>query len=152
MVRTLPLDLWLADHTDRLVQTSPHSPTISTGFFNNIPGDTAIFDDNGDGTSGFKFNLISSNWVDFKQFTMHTTAKELMPQLITAEGEPINCQGYISGTWTSANAEDRWHGLMVYVVDAVFREPGSSTDHHFLFSSDGLQQSRKRPCKSTETS
>ncbi|KAF8222359.1 hypothetical protein L208DRAFT_606221 [Tricholoma matsutake] len=122
---------------------SESSSTCITGFFNGIPGDTAIIS-NYDNDTHTSFNFVSSNWVDYKQFTLHTTTEEMTPKLTTADGSTITCHGYISGTWTDFNAKSTWNGLMVFVVDAVFYFPESSTvDHHFLFCSDSLEPDRQ---------
>ena len=106
------------------------------GFLNDIPGDSAILYDDKEVDIGF--NLVSSNWVDYKSFTLHPMAEHLTPVLAATDGSPITCHGYISGTWTDLNAEHQWTGLMLFVVDAVFAEPGSSAHHHFLLSQTAL--------------
>ena len=125
-----------------------HTQTTShvTGFFNDIPGDTAVMicDD----AAAIEFNLVSSDWVDYKSFTLHTTAKALTPKLISADGSTIACHGYISGTWTDFDAERKWNGLVVFVVDAVFSESaGSNRLHHFLLSSSALQRASQYECE-----
>jgi hypothetical protein len=122
---------------------SKGSSAYITGFFNSIPGDTAIIS-NYDNNMHTSFNFVSSHWVDYKQFTLHTITEEMTPRLTAADGSIITCHGYISGTWTDFNAKSRWNGLMVFVVDAVFYFPESSTvDHHFLFHSDTLESDRQ---------
>jgi len=97
------------------------------------------------------FNLVSSDWVDYNSFrvALNTTAKALTPELKNADGSTIACRGYISGTWTSFNAERKWNGLTVFVVDAVFSESaGSNRIHHFLLSPALLQRASQNDCES----
>jgi hypothetical protein len=127
-----------------------HTQTTShvTGFFNDIPGDTAVMICEDAAAIELEFNLVSSDWVDYKSFTLHTTAKALTPKLISADGSTIACRGYISGTWTDFDAERKWNGLMVFVVDAVFSESaGSNRLHHFLLSSTALQRASQYECE-----
>ena len=113
-----------------------------TGFFNDIPGDTAVMVDD------IEYNLVSSDWVDYNLFTLHTTAEALTPKLKSANGSTIACHGYISGTWTDFDAEHLWSGLMVFVVDAVFSESaGSNRLHHFLLGSNLLRRASRDDCE-----
>lgn len=117
------------------------TPKSYVGFFNSIPGDTALLI--GDDAADIGFNLVSSNWVDYKTFTLHRTVKELAPMVTTVDGSPIPCHGYISGTWTDFSASHQWSGLVFFVVDAVFSEIGSSQVHHFLLSPTALHHARQ---------
>jgi len=112
-----------------------------TGFFNDIPGDAVMEGD-------IEFNLVSSDWVDYNSFTLHTTAEALTPKFKSANGSTIACRGYISGTWTAFDAEHMWSGLMVFVVDAMFSESaGSNRLHHFLLSPELLRRASQNDCE-----
>jgi hypothetical protein len=101
------------------------------------------------GAADIGFNLVSSDWVAYNSFTLHTTTKALTPELKNADGSTITCRGYISGTWRSFGAERQWNGLMVFVVDAVFSESaGSNRVHHFLLSPALLQRASQNHCES----
>jgi hypothetical protein len=101
------------------------------------------------GAADIGFNLVSSDWVAYNSFTLHTTTKALTPELKNADGSTITCRGYISGTWRSFGAGRQWNGLMVFVVDAVFSESaGSNRVHHFLLSPALLQRASQNHCES----
>ena len=97
---------------------------------------------------GIEFNLVSSDWVDYNSFTLHTTAEALTPKFESANGSTIACRGYIAGTWTGLDAEHLWSGLMVFVVDAVFSESAASNrPHHFLLSPTLLRRASQHDCE-----
>src|ERR1700742_1060446 len=88
--------------------------TRISGFFNAIPGDTALVTE----TSGF--NLVSSSWLGINGLTVREIDASLTPNLRAANGSDITCHGYIFGSWTDFEVENRWDSVMIFVVDAMF--------------------------------
>ncbi len=87
---------------------------ISSGFLNNIPGDSAIIHDG----STMPFSLVSSKWIDWKKFTLHKPFEGDAPSLQLLSGERVACHGYITGTWVEGGRLDRqWSGISLFVVD-----------------------------------
>lgn len=80
--------------------------------------------------------MISSDWIDWKAFTLHKGDIENTPFLQLPSGERINCQGYVTGTWTEDGQLSRqWSGLQFFVMDCEFREPRSSDRRDFVINS-----------------
>jgi len=111
--------------------------TCSPGFFNNVPCDTALI------TKGFGYNMVSSAWKDYSRFTVHRISDGLYPPLNSIDGSNIKCHGYISGSWTSFDAEIRYSDITIFVVDAIFTIPGSNECHHFVFDQESLSPVRR---------
>ena len=71
--------------------------------------------------------MVSSDWIDWKLFTLHKAGIKNTPFLQLPSGQSINCQGYITGTWTEdGQLSKQWSGLQFFVMDCDFREPGSN--------------------------
>lgn len=137
--RTFPEYDQLITH---LQGSSADDPTVSKGFFNAIPGNNTIID--AQGVAG-RYNLVSSAWVDWKNYVLHETNPQFEPKLSLPNGDPIACHGYISGSWTTIDVETIWTGLMVFVVDATFCVDTKDITQscNFLFDVDALQASRQ---------
>ena len=84
------------------------------------------------------FNLVSSDCVDWKRFTLHKITLDVAPDLALPNGKSAFCHGYISGTWAKGDLDQWWTGLQVFVVDAVFALEGSSQRYNFLLGSNAL--------------
>jgi len=86
---------------------------------------------------------VSSAWIDYDQFTVHPVTDDAMgPTLKAADGSSIVHHGYISGTWTDFTAEHQYHGIMVFVVDALFSIPGSAERSNFLFHREAMESAQ----------
>ena len=116
----------------------------SEGFFNGIPGDSVLLDMH-DEAGGH--NFVSSTWVDWESFTLHTMSPQSLPKLTFPNDDAVQCHGYISGTWTQQNADRRWTGIQCFVVDAVFSRDGLDEPQQFLFCSNALGYSNCHQCK-----
>lgn len=81
------------------------------GFFNNTPRDLVLRDLNNESR---RFSLISSAWVDWKNFTLHQAAPSHNPRLIS-NGDCIKCRGYIMGTWIEKNLSGQWTGIPIFM-------------------------------------
>lgn len=95
-----------------------------------------------EGASGFDF--VSSNWVDWKAFPLHSDVPELTPKLRTPEGDEIFCHGYISGRFLPNNLLGVWIAAKVFVVDTIFssnKQPQKQC--HFLFCNETLSDDFK---------
>lgn len=111
-----------------------------TGFFNGIPGDTSIVD----ARDAAGFNLVCTEWVYHKQFTLHQATEDLSPRLQAADESAIRCLGYISDAWTDFEVSIQSCGLVVFVVDTIFYVPGLPQTHNFLFNTTAFGSSRQR--------
>lgn len=132
---------------------------VRCGFFNNIPAGPAILLDKPSRDEAY--SMVSSNWLDWKTFTLHQAAEDRTPSLRFASGEAVRCHGYITGTWTEdGNLSQQWSGLQFFVVDCDFGDAGSSERRHFLINrtmlsdrnlhhSESFFDSIVRPCMLT---
>ena len=110
---------------------------IRNGFLNNIPGGDALLTERP--ASGVTFNLVSSHWLDWKNFTLHQTDVTRTPSLRLTSGETVKCHGYISGTWTeNGTLSQQWTGLQFFVVDCEFSRTGYDKRLHFVMNSTKL--------------
>jgi hypothetical protein len=104
------------------------------GFFNSIPGDSALIDI---GNVAGGFDLVSSAWVDWENFILHECPAVSCPRLQGNDGASIRCHGYISGRWISGGLTEAWITAKLFVVDAVFAADNDTEEcHNFLFSSN----------------
>lgn len=81
------------------------------GFFNNTPRDLVLRDLNNESR---RFSLVSSAWVDWKNFTLHQAAPSHNLRLIS-NGDCIKCRGYIMGTWIENNLSGQWTGIPIFM-------------------------------------
>lgn len=116
------------------------------GFFNNIPGGFAVTHSEGRIRG---FNLVSCSWVDWKAFAVDDELLDYdYPKLTSEAGDPINCLGFIQGTWITGHLDGKFAMDKVFVVDAVFKstkEPQVSPN--FIFCEDALAESSITQCK-----
>lgn len=81
--------------------------------------------------------MVSSRWVDWKSFTVHSLAGASdYPRITTPEGDLIQCSGWIRGKWASYDLQAQWVITQIFVVDATFATSGdtSSDTSNFLLS------------------
>ena len=104
------------------------------GYFNGIPTGLCAIADHIFPEDGF--NMVSSDWFDWKSFTLHKVDSKNAPFLQLPSGQSINCQGCITGTWTEDGQLSRqWSGLSFFVMDCDFSEPGSNERRNFVITS-----------------
>ncbi|KAL9121803.1 MAG: hypothetical protein Q9187_001640 [Circinaria calcarea] len=111
------------------------------GFFNGIPADSALLHSN---EPEPMYNLVSSKWADWQQFTLHTLPKGFsLPQL--SNGTEVKCHGYISGTWTDKDLSCQRKVFKLVVVDAVFSSSAATdaSTHLFALSTEALESSER---------
>ncbi|MCJ1266555.1 hypothetical protein MMC22_006440 [Lobaria immixta] len=121
---------WVLDYDMPSVDADLIKNRQIEGFFNNIPGDSALLDLNNE-LGGF--SLVSSSWIDWKNFTVHQVAPSHNPRLIS-NGKCMKCHGYIMGTWTEKSLRSQWTGIPIFIVDAIFTERESNKICNFILN------------------
>jgi len=116
--------------------------TLFGSFFNGIPCGLAFLSSQ-DALKGF--HLVSSHWRDWSNFTLYRPSRSDTPQLVLENGEVANCRGYIMGSLYKDDLSLKWTGVRIFVVDVLFKDPGSGCSANFLF--DASSFSSLRVCK-----
>ena len=64
------------------------------------------------------YGLVSSGWIDYREFMMHELPSKVSSTLRLPDGEPVGALGFVAGTWTAPDLSRQAGGIRVIVVEA----------------------------------